>query len=197
MELPEAKPTLSHPDAPTTNENAHFLTLPRELRQSILLHTYDEDTPLHTNHFIDHFLKRKDSIAHHVKLLRLIHSSLCEDVDYAKKNWQRSYHNKTDDLKKEARRYWKEEGEMVGPYFLPFGALYLPNSSMDPKILKFASRLRTMNWNAKHPILKHFKELKRILAPDHPVNDHRRLDWWVVHDENLRTFERFMKIFDE
>lgn len=168
MRRPKAKPA-----SPTTKEPAHFLKLPRELRQSILLFTYNEDTPLNTNRFIDHFLEREDFIKSHTKLLQSIHPALSGDVDYAKAKSQRSYNNKTDELKKEYQ-HARDTSRSTGHRGRVSWWLYYSEN-----IEAFALRLQIIKWEAKHPIMKRFhwlettrgtKSLHRILAPSHPAS---------------------------
>lgn len=174
MDLLKAKPLSPESSCLTTQETAHFFKLPRELRQSILLHTYDEDTPLNTNHFIDHFLERKDFIENYTKLLRN-HPDLIEDVDYAKEKWQTSYRKKSAELKKES---WLAWDKLVQPAATTrrtrrWWPYYAEN------IEAFGLRLRIIEWEADHPVMKQVHWLKttcrtkylyRILAPSHPAN---------------------------
>ncbi|KAE9983234.1 hypothetical protein EG328_010175 [Venturia inaequalis] len=167
MRRPKAKPA-----SPTTKEPAHFLKLPRELRQSILIFTYNEDTPLNTNRFIDHFLERKDFIKSHTKLLQSIHPALSGDVNYAKAKSQRSYNNKADELNKEYQLTWDNSKSDDFRERASWWLFYSEN------INAFATRLQTTKWEAKHPIMKRFhwlettrgtKSLHRILTPSHPA----------------------------
>lgn len=111
MKLPKSNSASPKKDFPATREPAYLLACPPELRQSIFLYTYDENTPLHTNLFIDLFLERQDFIETHAKLLQSTHPSLSKDAEYVKEKWRKSYREKTDELKKILQSAWDNRNE--------------------------------------------------------------------------------------
>lgn len=198
MGLSKFKPTSPKREPPSAKKPAHFLNLPRKLRQSIILYTYDEDTPLHKNPFIDNFLERKKFLENHIKLRQLIHPSLSEDLHYAKKRWQTSYHNKADELKKEARRGWDTRHSAPFGVTLLWDLPYYYNN-----IEAFGFRIRTMKWEVEHPAMKQVRCMKRtrvsrlvyrIFTPKHPADLDRRFPS-IIYDRNLQAWLYFMGIF--
>jgi hypothetical protein len=82
-----------------SNTETSFLTLPSELRQVIIRHTYDENELVGaTQQIKDRFLTWDDLFDEHelhleawVDTLKEVHVGIADDVEYIAKKWQRNF----------------------------------------------------------------------------------------------------------
>lgn len=105
---PTPNPTISpQTNATRTKPQTTFLSLPHELRQQILIDSYD---PLNCRRR----LKKEGSIITWVGCLRKAHVDIREDMSYVAKEWEVQWKQaerawtkkKLDDLVKKKRRLW-------------------------------------------------------------------------------------------
>lgn len=160
-----------------------FMMLPRELRQQILLGTYDLDNyrdlePLHPNPFHDFMYLRAQHIGAWALNLRKVHPEIDLDMDFVNKTWQDQLHQLQARMTDEFNYVWDN-------------LLFEDYDQLTPQQIVWVQRYRhffvemgvmadKVWWEATHPILKHVRKipgLRRHIG----VDTRSRMVWKHKH----------------
>ncbi|QDS75573.1 hypothetical protein FKW77_005978 [Venturia effusa] len=170
-------------DDTTIKRSPSLMTLPRELRQQILLDTYDLNNhrnlkPLHYNRFHDFMCLRAQHVEAWSLNLRKVHPEMDRDMDFVTKTWAAQLHKIQGQLTYEFNYVWKN-------------VLFENHAGMTPRQIAWRQQYREMfaemgflahkvYWEANHPVLKYVRKipgLRRRLG----VDTRERMVWKHLH----------------
>lgn len=139
-----------------------LMTLPRELRQQILLGTYDLDNyelfePLHRNRFHDFMALRAQHLGAWTLNLRKVHPDIDLDMDFVTKTWEAQLHKIQDELTTEFNWVWDH-------------VLFESYAEMTPRQIIWCQEYRRMFmelgcmseklwWESYHPVKKYLRRI--------------------------------------
>lgn len=151
---------------PTISLPSKFMMLPIEIRQKILLQTYNCDYIGH-NSFIDFMLLRKQHIHNWSINLRKVHPDIDAEMGFVEQTWENRLTEIQDELWLEFNYVWNhllfKENEDLTPQQIQWVMSYRRT------FVELGARADRLLWEADHHVLKHVRRvpgLRRHIGVD-------------------------------
>lgn len=158
-----------------------LMTLPLELRQLILLHTYSDLEFLNQNRYIDGMLMRRKHLESWILALRKVHPEIDAEMDFVAEIWRGYLKEVQDNMRAEFQYIWKnliwKDEDDLTPQQVRWARDYRR------QMMELGARVWRLSWDSKHPVLKRVRKilgLRRWIGFDDRAKMLWRHEWWFL-----------------